>query len=317
MSGGKSSARGVRPAQRILLVAKRSTLERFRDEKGDRRLAALLEAGDASVAKLETSHATHAETVARTEAVLEELDLRWERRSLDDSLAGEWDLVLTLGGDGTLLLVSHAVGAGTPVLAINSAPVTSVGYFCGTGPDALEPTIARAIRGELPRTRLHRMRVEVNGSLLSNRVLNDVLFCHEVPAAATRYLITHGEVLEDHISSGLWVGPAAGSTAAQRSAGGKVLPLRSQKLQYVVRELYDPEEGSFSLHKGLVRPGEALRIKSKIRHGRIYVDGAQKVSSVDIGDELSFELSDEPLTLLNLVDRRRARASEPPPEALA
>lgn len=297
-------------AAKILLVAKRSTLERFRDDKGDQRIAALLERGDASVAKLEASHAIHAQTVKRAEAKLAELELAWERRSMDDSLAGEWDLVLTLGGDGTLLWVSHAVGAGTPVLAINSAPVTSVGYFCGTGPEDLEKNIARSVVGDLPKSKLHRMTVELNGEVLSSRVLNDILFCHEVPAAATRYIIQHGEVVEEQISSGLWIGPAAGSTAAQRSAGGKVLALQSKKLQYVVRELYAPEDTRFELEKGFVRPGDELCIKSKIRNGRIYVDGAQKVTTIDIGDELRFRLSDEPLTLLNIRDLRKKSSDE-------
>ena len=78
------------------------------------------------------------------------------------------------------------------------------------------------------------MRVELNGESLHDRVLNEALFCHASPAATSRYILrvaradgAEPDVLadEEQKSSGLWVGPAAGSTAAQRSAGGSVLPL--------------------------------------------------------------------------------------------
>jgi len=63
-------------------------------------------------------------------------------------------------------------------------------------------------------TTLTRMRVERDGEVLHRRVLNDALFCHRSPAATTRYIISHEGREEHHKSSGVWVGPAAGSTAA-------------------------------------------------------------------------------------------------------
>ena len=138
------------------------------------------------------------------------------------------------------------------------------------------------------------------GEVLSTRVLNDILFCHECPAAATRYIMRHEGRVETHVCSGVWVGPAAGSTAAQKSAGGKVLPIGSRRLQWVVREPYLSGGESLALAKGVVAPDAELRIKSKIRAGRIYFDGAQKVARVDIGSELLLRRSPEKLILLGL-----------------
>ena len=109
------------------------------------------------------------------------------------------------------------------------------------------------------------MQIALEGEVISTRVLNDVLFCHECPAATTRYLIRHGAIEEEHKSSGVWVGPAAGSTAAQRSAGGRVLPPTSTQMQYVVREPYVSNGTRYQLTHGLLEPDEQLLITSKIR----------------------------------------------------
>jgi NAD+ kinase len=105
------------------------------------------------------------------------------------------------------------------------------------------------------------------------------------------------------MSSGVWVGPAAGSTAAIRSAGGKVLPIGSQKLQYVIREPYRGVDNKYDLVKGLVSPGDDVQITSRMTKGRIFLDGTQKVTTVGIGDRIRMTLSGEPLTILGLSRR--------------
>src|SRR4029453_1431301 len=129
------------------------------------------------------------------------------------------DLVVTVGGDGTLLSASHYVDD-VPILAINSAPSHSVGFFCGARSGEAKSAITAAMRGTLRRTVLTRMKVTLNGEVVAGRVLNDTLFCHASPAATSRYILELGETFEQQKSSGMWIGPAAGSTAAQRSAGG-------------------------------------------------------------------------------------------------
>lgn len=296
---------------KVLVVYKKTTLQRY--GKDDARIAKLLAEDDASVASLEHAHRTHVATLERAKAHLQgRKDLSVTFRHQHDGDRNGWDLVITLGGDGTLLWASHTVDDKTPMLAINSSPDTSVGYFCAGAAGELEALIDGALRGELAPTRLTRMQVEVDGEVHTKRVLNDVLFCHKSPAAATRYLIgpvdEEGQPLGDaeaHTSSGIWVGPAAGSTAAQRSAGGKVLRIQSKKIQWVVREPYRPGETELAHTKGLLKSGQTLLVKSKIREGRIFFDGAQKVLKVDIGSEIRLRRSDESLTLLGLRARGR------------
>jgi NAD+ kinase len=142
------------------------------------------------------------------------------------------------------------------------------------------------------------MQIELDGDVVSRRVLNDMLFCHHCPAATTRYLIKHGKVEEEHKSSGLWIGPAAGSTAALHSAGGQVLAPASTQLQYVVREPYTPNGAQYRLTKGLIANSSTLRLTSKIHGARIYVDGPHLKREVALGSEIVVRRSAETLTLL-------------------
>src|ERR1019366_9105073 len=93
------------------------------------------------------------------------------------------------------------------------------------------------------------------------------------PAATSRYIVKLGPVREEHKSSGFWVGPAAGSTAAQRSAGGQVLPLSSRALQLVVREAYHPSGLPPKLAVSLVPDRSRLEVRCKMRQARLFLDG--------------------------------------------
>jgi NAD+ kinase len=287
-------------APRVLVIYKRTTYQRYRGGQS-RRIQRLLDERDLTVEQLVEAHEAHLDTIERARCYLKELGTEATfRHRYDPSRDDRWDLVVTLGGDGTLLWASHFVGSDVPMVAINSAPAASVGYFCAGDRDALRETLQMALAGELKSTRLTRMEVALDGEVVSTRVLNDILFSHQCPAATTRYIIRLGAQEEEQLSSGIWAGPAAGSTSAQRSAGGKVLAPGSQKLQFVVREPYVGLRDGYSLTKGLVVPGESLRIRSKIREGRIFMDGAQKMLDVDIGVEIRLRASNEPLTLLGL-----------------
>ncbi len=304
-----TSRRPAAKHPRVLVIYKKSTYQRMVQERKNPRAQALLERNDRAVARLMAAHEAHVHTIEQAEALFEKLEVHAVfRYRADADTAENFDIVITLGGDGTLLWASHLVGT-QPMLAINTAPQDSVGYFCGGTKDNLEETLVSAVEGKLEKTRLARMQIELDGEVISTRVLNDVLFSHECPAATTRYLIRHKGTEEEQKSSGLWMGPAAGSTAAQRSAGGRVLPATSQQLQYVVREPYMPNGVHYELVQGLVAPREHLVITSKIHGGRLYVDGPHLKRSVALGSEIVMRRSPEPLTVLGFRAREHDQAS--------
>lgn len=285
---------------RVLVIYKKSTYQRYA-ARFKSRLERLAAEGDRAVTELKREHEVHQAAIDGTKKALRKLKVRATFRYRPDPPTEDaWDLIVTLGGDGTLLWASHLADERTPMVAINSAPDTSVGYFCAAHANRVGEVLDAALQGELPRTKLTRMRVDIGRKTISTRVLNDLLFSHVSPAATTRYMIhVHGKS-EVQLSSGIWVGPAAGSTAAIRSAGGKVLPIGSQKIQFVVREPYLRGDARYELTKGTVSPGEVLRVRCEIPRGRVFLDGPQKIFEVGIGDEVTMSSSDEPLLLLGL-----------------
>jgi NAD+ kinase len=327
---------------RVHVVLKRSSWRKWVEEERDERIVALVDAGDETVRRMRPSHIDHTETVEETRKALADLGVEavWNDRPHDFRVEGRCDLVVTVGGDGTLLGASHGIGPRVPLLGVNSSPDHSIGFFCAAKKGAVRDSLASALDGTLGRIELTRMRVELNGKVLNDRVLNEALFCHTSPAATSRYilrLLEHddrdarsagdpaagagegqpsarmalgdnferddGAIVvseEEHKSSGLWVGPAAGSTAAQRSAGGHVLPLDAADLQYVVREPYRPHNQPLKMTLGLVSGDHSLRIKSRMRQAKVFLDGDHLVHDVTIGDVLTLRRSNEPLVVLGL-----------------
>lgn len=295
---------------RIVVVVKKTTFQRFYVEERDPLVRRLVSADDPAVRLLRRSSEAHEGTLAEIHRAVERLGLEATYVPGSDAAVPKGvDLVVTVGGDGTLLAASHAVGAGVPVLGVNSAPKSSVGFFCAAKKGDVEKALEAALAGRLRSVVLARMRVDLNDRCLGTRVLNEALVCHASPAVTSRYILRvvrpdgrHAE--EDQRSSGLWIGPAAGSTAAQRSAGGRVLPLGSMALQYVVREPYVPLGRTFHLLVGQIEEGGSVVVRSKMREAKIFLDGSRRGVDMTLGDVLTLSLSHEPLTVLGL--RRRA-----------
>lgn len=291
---------------RVAVIVKRTTYRKFVLEERDPLVARLLRRHDPTVRRLEQSHADHESTLREVEEALDDLGANVVFRGSPRATAPpRIDLFITVGGDGTLLKASHLVRDGVPLLGINSAPGHSVGFFCGGVKGDARRAIARALEGALPASELTRMRVELNGKCLHARVLNEALFCHASPAATSRYILELASAVEEQRSSGVWVGPAAGSTAAQRSAGGKVLPLESRRLQYVVREPYTPAGGKLRHPCGFIDAGDKLTLRSKMREGKVFLDGHRIVHAVTLGDVLTLQRSDDSLTVLGIRSKRR------------
>lgn len=289
------------PGSRVIVVAKRTSYQRFIEEEGDPRASALVKKNDPAVRSWLGAHAEHLRTL---DVVMAELERIGAQALLVNRAHAAFDtsdaaLVIAVGGDGTLLAASHNVDD-VPILGVNSAPKHSVGFFCGTTRKEFRKHLAQALDGKLRKLLLSRMSVSLNGRLRSKRVLNDTLFCHNSPAGTSRYILKIGRVTETQRSSGIWIGPPAGSTAAQRSAGGRILPITSRQLQLVVREPYTPRGFKNALARAIIKPNQRATVISKMDDSSLFIDGPQRIVSVRLGDEIEFALSDAPLQVLGL-----------------
>ena len=135
----------------VVVVSKRSMYERFIQERRDPKAVSLFQRRDVSVARWRKAHLAHQLTLKHVLQVLRGLGakitvLRGPGVVFD---ATDASLVVTVGGDGTLLAASHHVSA-IPILGVNSSPEHSVGFFCPAHLGNLDATLQGALDGTLP-----------------------------------------------------------------------------------------------------------------------------------------------------------------------
>lgn len=296
----------------MLVIYKKSAYQIYVRERRHAHIEQLVKDRDPSALRLVRAHQAHLGTIEAARKTLSKLGVEAQfRHRSDHTHAQNVDLVVTLGGDGTLLWASRLVAWNTPIVAINTAPKDSVGYFCAGTRREMPEVLAAALSGKLPQTKLTRMQVTVDDEVLSQRVLNDALYCHDCPASTSRYTLRLGRTMELQKSSGLWIGPAAGSSAAQRSAGGQLLPIDAEELQFVVREPYEADGSNYQLKQGLVGKGQVLKLQSHIRVGRLFLDGPHSEHSVHMAARIEFRRSPDSLLLLGFSRKQSSDAGSP------
>jgi len=284
---------------RIIVVSKQTTYSKIIDDN--------IGFNDESIlSRWKTSHERHYESLDTVNKVANKfgtvLNIDIQNAGLIAELS-EVALIVTVGGDGTLLGASHNVNNTIPILGVNSDPETSVGFFCTSTTTNVEESISQVMAKDFKFTVLTRMLVKKNGVTVTDRVLNDVLYCHTNPATTSSYVIEKkcsGFPLfkETQKSSGFWVGPAAGSTGARRSAGFDPMPLDSKVLQLCVRELYHRPDQVPGLRMIEINDGCSVHARSKMALSALYIDGDHKIVLVGLGDEVSFEKSNDSLLLV-------------------
>jgi len=293
MVGTNHSAPELPTSPLVLVVQKRSFLDMMVEGDDKERFEALM--AREPKAK-ERYHMAHDENQEAADAVVEALSRRGIAFDVDsrplERVDDKYDLVLSVGGDGTFLSVSHAVGA-KPMMGVNSSQTFSVGRYCGTHVDDFEKVIDRVLDSKLTPIPLYRIGMELDGELLGPPALNEVLFAHSVPAGTSRYRIEVGGMSERHKSSGVWVATAPGSTGAIHSAGGTPMPTTASGLQFVVREAYSEPGEVPHLLRGIQK--KEISLTSLMQDGGLYVDGARVVHPVKWGQTVRFMAGHKPL----------------------
>jgi NAD+ kinase len=287
--------------RRVMVVIKRSAVTMIRDGKnqGHLHMRQLLDARHRSILPLEMSHEEHLASVrqVRRELRARGLDVT-ERSSPPKEPLKNFDLVITVGGDGTLLAASHAVVGKTPVLGVNSAPAFSVGFLTA----CRAPTFAQILDAlEADRLRpvsVQRLRVRIGPKEVPSPALNDVLLCHDNPAMTTRYRLITPEGDETQRSSGIWVSTPAGSTGALRSAGGSALPLAARAFAYAVREPYAAPGSTVRFKRGSVARGSKLEVEVLSTPTSVFIDGSHRRYELSFGARVVFSLHPHPLRLV-------------------
>lgn len=207
-----------------------------------------------------------------------------------DRRAGDADVVLSLGGDGTVLRAIHELdGAPVPVLGVN---VGTLGYLTEVEPAQCVQTLERWITGREGTDYEIDSRMMVRASLTPAsgapgttwRALNEVVL-EKQQSGHTIWLDVeiNGFLFAQYSADGVIVASPTGSTAYSMSARGPVVSPRHRAL------LITPVSPHMLFDRSLVLdPEEKVHIRVVgTRPVDVAIDG-RRVSSLAQGDTVTF-----------------------------
>jgi NAD+ kinase len=148
-----------------------------------------------------------------------------ERSLSRNELPGQVDLLVVLGGDGTLLATARALSRKpVPILAVN---LGGLGFLTVITREELYPTLEMVLAGEASVER----RVQIEGELVrADEVISTFLALNDVvlnKGAIARILdfdvLVDGRFVSTYKSDGLIVSTPTGSTAYSLAAGGPIV----------------------------------------------------------------------------------------------
>ncbi|MCX6110824.1 MAG: hypothetical protein NTZ90_14615 [Proteobacteria bacterium] len=248
-----------------------------------------------ALTRLKVAHDDHYASLASLHKALASNGVAWDEVSRDfpRPWSKAYDLVLTVGGDGTLLAATHQMPAGGLVAGIRSS-LSSVGFLCCASPAEVGALVKAIATGKLDASAAHRVKAQVTrsdggGTFETEPVLNDFLYANASPAATTRYQVDFKGGREAHRSSGLWVATATGSTAAILAAGGERRPTGEAAFQFRFRELYKLGLDIPVIEGGLFDPDhESLEIENRCPQAILATDGQHGCIELAYGDTVRF-----------------------------
>ena len=147
------------------------------------------------------------------------------REVATDKLAQEVDLVLVLGGDGTMIATARMIGhSDVPVLGINFG---GLGYLAEFRIEELHSALEAILAGDYRLDKRVMLSVELlrgEESITKNRVLNDVVINKSALARIIEIeTYFNQQFVNSFRADGLIVSTPTGSTAYNLSAGGPVI----------------------------------------------------------------------------------------------
>lgn len=255
---------------------------------------------EADYERIRRADSEHLETVQKVKEAFSAAGLDFRCVPVDSpdwAIDSNTEVLVTLGGDGTLLTASHRVGNQAVTMFGLRSSGTSVGYLCAGGLERLGELVTSIQKREFKVLLAARFHGEIHAAgqsevKLTPPALNDFLYSNANPAAMTRYKLSLGDRHEEQKSSGMWLSTALGSTAGILAAGGVSQPRQDRNFQFVVRELYRIAGKNFYLVNGFFDPDKKiLTIENRCENAILAADGNHSVTELGWGDRIVFKRS--------------------------
>ena len=215
------------------------------------------------------------------------------------ALVARVDLIVVLGGDGTLLSVADCAGASdadVPILGVNFG---SLGFLTEATLPELYPSLEAALSGTArvePRMMLRGATIRAGKTYKEHLALNDVVITKTARARMTDLSVSVGDEFVTRVKAdGLIVATPTGSTAYNLAAGGPIV-------QPVIDALVlTPIAPHMLTNRPIVIPAASLvRVQPQMtERDELYVtfDG-QAGYQLEAGDEVRIQCAERRVRLL-------------------
>ncbi len=216
----------------------------------------------------------------------------------EDSFAERCDLIISIGGDGTLLYAASLVARhAVPLLGINRG---RLGFLTDVGPASMLEDVDSVLGGKYLQDRrsLIAARLQRNGAPAVHAIaLNDVVINkRETGRMMELETSINGRYVNSHGGDGMVIATATGSTAYALSCGG---PIVEPDLDVYVLAPISPH--TLSDRPIVVRASSKILVRIADRHesrAQVTCDGTV-LGEMGPGDNLHVEGSDAQVTLLH------------------
>ena len=156
------------------------------------------------------------------ESLLELESITKKKHSSSKNIMNKADLLIAIGGDGTMLNCSRKYGSkGIPVLGIN---LGKVGFLTDIAPNEMTSKLLEVIKGNFIEDRRFFLEASIEGQKEKYTALNEVV----IHSGAIAQLIDFDLFIDDNFvytqrADGLIVNSPTGSTAYSLSGGGPIV----------------------------------------------------------------------------------------------
>jgi len=211
-----------------------------------------------------------------------------------------YDLVVVLGGDGTLLSVARSLADSIPILGVNMG---NLGFLTEVPRSELYPSVMKFLEGDYEvdeRALLDVSLRRATGEEVSYRVLNDAVINKSALARIIELVVTvDGHRVATYRSDGLIISTPTGSTAYNLAAGG---PILNPQLPVVVVTPICPH--TLTLRPIVVPDSASVELRLETSHEEVYLtlDG-QEGTQIEYGDTIRLRRSNDVVRLVKTSDR--------------
>lgn len=266
------------------------------------RVAILGRHEDPQVAELMSKLVTHLTKAGIAVLCSDSLDLDLAaERTAEKDLAAKSDLMIAIGGDGTMLYAGQLLqGTSVPLLGINRG---RLGFLADVSPDAMLDSVDHILAGNSSmesRVQLTAYLQRADGESVSSTAINDVVLQrYETGRMVDLATSVDGRHLNTQSGDGLVVATPTGSTAYALSCGG---PLIDPRLDVVVVVPICPH--TLTVRPIVIPANQTISVRVLLRENtkaEVVIDG-NSIGAIGPDDELTIKQSEHRLHLIHPPD---------------